>query len=88
MKQKQLFFFCANPLQLTSVVENGTVHDVTNLPDCVYGDKLLFMRATANTTFIYSQVINDAYMSSTNNAPYEVEVLPRQMAIVARMIKG
>jgi hypothetical protein len=44
-------FSVANPAQLASVAENGTVHDVTNLPDCVYGDKLLFMRATANTTF-------------------------------------
>ncbi len=81
-------FSVANPAQLASVAENGTVHDVTNLPDCVYGDKLLFMRATANTTFLYSQVINDAYMSSTNNAPYEDEDLSRQIAIVARMIKG
>ena len=81
-------FTVANPDQLATVAENGTVHDVLNLPDCVYGDKLLFMRATANTTFIYSQVINDAYLSSTNNAPYEDEKLSKQMAIVARMIKG
>lgn len=81
-------FSVANPAQLALVAQSGTVHDVTNVPDCVYGDKLLSVRATANTTFIYSQVINDAYMSSTNNAPYENEDLSKQMAIVARMIKG
>jgi uncharacterized protein (DUF1501 family) len=81
-------FSVANPEQLASVAESGTVHDVLNLPDCVYGDKLLFMRAAANTTFIYSQVLNDAYMSATNNAPYEDENLSNQLAIVARMIKG
>ncbi|MDB9980131.1 DUF1501 domain-containing protein [Ulvibacter sp.] len=81
-------FTVANPEQLATVAENGTIHDVLNVPDCVYGDKLLFMRATANTTFRYSQVINDAYMSATNNAPYEDENLSKQMAIVARMIKG
>lgn len=81
-------FSVANPAQLENVAENGTIHDVLNVPDCVYGDKLLFMRSTANTTFIYSQVLNDAYMSSTNNAPYEDEDLSNQMAIVARMIKG
>jgi uncharacterized protein (DUF1501 family) len=81
-------FSVANPAQLANVAENGTIHDVLNLPDCVYGDKLLFMRATANTTFIYSQVLNDAYMSSTNQAPYEDKELSNQLAIVARMIKG
>jgi uncharacterized protein (DUF1501 family) len=81
-------FSVANPAQLANVAENGTVHDVINLPDCVYGDKLLFMRSTANTTFIYSQVLNEAYMSSTNNAPYEDKELSNQLAIVARMIKG
>lgn len=81
-------FSVANPAQLANVAENGTIHDVLNLPDCVYGDKLLFMRSTANTTFIYSQVLNDAYLSATNNAPYEDKELSNQLAIVARMIKG
>ncbi len=81
-------FSVANPAQLANVAENGTVHDVLDIPDCVYGDKLLFMRAAANTTFIYSQVLNDAYLSATNDAPYEDEELSNQLAIVARMIKG
>ena len=81
-------FSVANPDILQNVAENGTIHDVLNLPDCVYGDKLLFMRSTANTTFIYSQVINDAYMSSNNDVNYGNGELANQLAIVARMIKG
>lgn len=81
-------FSVANPDQLAEVASNGTLHDVLNLPECVYGDKLLFMRATTNTTFTYAQVINDAYLASSNNADYEDAELANQLAIVARLIKG
>lgn len=81
-------FSVANPEQLANVANNGALHDVVNVPECVYGDKLLFMRATTNTTFTYAQVINDAYLASSNNADYEEAELANQLAIVARMIKG
>lgn len=81
-------FSVANPDQLLAVAQNGTLHDVNDVPDCVYGDKLLFMRTTTNTTFTYAQVIHDAYEASTNEAPYDNEQLANQLAIVARMIKG
>lgn len=81
-------FTVANIEQLESVAENGTVHDVVNVPDCVYGDKLLFLRATANTTFQYSGVIHDAYLAANNNADYGEGDLAAQLAAVARLIKG
>lgn len=81
-------FSVVNPDQLQSVAENGTLHDVLDIPDCVYGDKLLFMRATANTTFVYSGVINDAYLSANNSVEYGEGELAEQLAIVARLIKG
>jgi uncharacterized protein (DUF1501 family) len=81
-------FSVANTEQLANVAQNGVQHDVTNLPDCVYGDKLLFMRATTNTTVRYSSVINNAYMASTNSSSYSDENLAKQLAIVARLIKG
>jgi len=81
-------FTVANIQQLESVAENGTIHDIVNVPDCVYGDKLLFLRATANTTFLYSGVIHDAYMASTTNANYGEGDLAEQLAAVARLIKG
>lgn len=81
-------FSVANVEQLANVAENGTQHNVTDLPDCVYGDKLLFMRATTNTTFKYSGVINEAYTSANNSVSYGDEDLAKQLAIVARLIKG
>lgn len=81
-------FSVANPEQLANVAENGTLHDVLDIPDCVYGDKLLFMRSTANTTFLYSQVINEAYLSANNSVDYGNGRLADQLSIVARMIKG
>ncbi len=81
-------FTVANIDQLQNVAENGTLHDVLNLPDCVYGDKLLYMRATANTTLTYSQVLHDAYIAGTNNANYGNGPLAAQLASVAKLIKG
>lgn len=81
-------FSVANPDQLQTVAENGTLHDVLDIPDCVYGDKLLFMRTTANTTFTYSSIINDAYLAANNSVEYGEGNLALQLAMVARLIKG
>ncbi len=82
-------FAVANPTQLANVAQNGTFHDVLDIPDCVYGDKLLFMRSNTNTTFLYASVINNAYMAANNDAPYDLDAeLASQLAIVARLIKG
>lgn len=81
-------FAVANPQQLANVAQNGTFHDVLDIPDCVYGDKLLYMRSTTNTTFLYANVINDAYMSANNDANYDDADLANQLSIVARLIKG
>ena len=82
-------FAVANPTQLANVAQNGTFHDVLDIPDCVYGDKLLYMRSTTNTTFLYASVINNAFMAATNDATYDQDAdLASQLAIVARLIKG
>ncbi|TDI75051.1 MAG: DUF1501 domain-containing protein [Bacteroidetes bacterium] len=82
-------FAVANPDQLANIAQSGTVHDVLDLPDCVYGDKLLFMRSTTNTTFLYASVIHQAYMASNNDVPYDPNAdLAAQLSIVARLIKG
>lgn len=81
-------FAVANPEQLANIAQTGGLHDVENLPECVYGDQLLFLRAQTNTTFTYAQVINDAYTASSNQATYLQDALSEQLAIIARMIKG
>ena len=81
-------FSVTDPEQLANLAQTGGMHDVVNLPECVYGDKLLFLRAATNTTFTYAEVINDAYMASSNQATYLQDDLSEQLAIIARMIKG
>jgi uncharacterized protein (DUF1501 family) len=81
-------FTVANIEQLQVIGTNGAIHDVVNVPNCIYGDKLTYLRATANTTYTYSGVINEAYMASSNNANYGNGDLAVQLAAVARLIKG
>lgn len=81
-------FSVSNPNELQDIAENGTLHDMTNLPDCVYGDQLRFLRGTTNSTFQYSETIHEAYSNSNNGVNYTDNKLADQLAIVARMIKG
>lgn len=78
----------ANPDQLASIAENGVLHDLIDLPDCTFGDQLEFLRGITNTTFTYAGTINEAYESSENAVEYDTQQLGRQLAIIARMIKG
>ncbi|RMB59118.1 DUF1501 domain-containing protein [Dokdonia sinensis] len=81
-------FSVADPQQLSSIAENGVIHDVTDVPGCTFGEQLEFMRGITNTTFTYAGVINEAYEAATNAVEYQNQSLGRQLAIVARMIKG
>lgn len=81
-------FSVANPNQLENIAQSGTLHDMSNLPPCTYGDQLGFMRGTTNTTFTYAGIIHDAYSNSSNSVAYLDQQLGNQLAIVARMIKG
>lgn len=81
-------FSVANPEQLNTLAQNGWQHDVANVPDCVYGQQLSFLRSTTNTTFKYAGVIHDAYEASTTEADYQNHDIAKQLSIVARLIKG
>jgi len=81
-------FSVVNPSQLESVAENGTIHDMTNAPECIYGEQLQFMRGTTNTTYQYAGTIHDAYTNGANSFEYLDSDLGRQLSIVARLIKG
>ena len=81
-------FSVANPEQLYQVAQNGWLHDVENLPDCYYGEQVGFLRAIANTTFLYANVINDAFLSGSNSVEYDDTELGNQLSLVARLIKG
>jgi len=82
-------FTVAKPEQLERIAQTGAAYDVVNLPDCVYGDQLGFMRGLSNTTYKYADVIKNAYDASSTAANYDPEAsLAKQLQIIARMIKG
>ena len=81
-------FSVANPDQLQTIAQNGTVHDMSSFPECIYGEQLEFMRGTTNTTYQYAGTIHDAYSQGTNNFAYMDSDLGQQLSVVARLIKG
>ncbi len=77
-----------NPEELAEIAQLGQLYDVLNLPDCFYGEQLGYLRTVANSTYIYAQRIKNAYDNSATNAAYQDGQLWRQLALVARLIKG
>lgn len=76
-----------DPEQLYEIAQNGQLYDVQNLPDCLYGEQLGYLRTVANSTFRYAEVIKQAYDAGENAEEYNSN-LGRQLAMVARLIKG
>lgn len=81
-------FSVTDPNQLYQLAQNGWLHDVNNLPECLYGEQLGFLRAITNSTYTYAGVINDAYEASSNSVTYPNSPLSNQLALIARLIKG
>jgi len=76
-----------DPDQLYEIAQNGELYDTENIPDCYYGEQVGFMRAIANSTFRYAEIISEAYNAGANGVDYD-NGFARQLAIVARLIKG
>lgn len=77
----------SDPNLLYEIAQTGSLYDVNDVPDCYYGEQLGYIRAVANNTFRYAEAISVAYNASTNAVDYTSD-LGRQLAIVARLIKG
>ncbi len=77
-----------DPNELYEIAQLGQLYSLDNLPDCLYGEQLGYMRAVANSTFVYAGVIKNSYDASTNQIEYPMGGLGRQLALVARLIKG
>lgn len=77
-----------DPNELYEIAQLGQLYSLNNLPDCLYGEQLGYMRAVANSTFVYAEVIKNAYDATTNQVQYPTGGLGRQLALVARLIKG
>ena len=79
----------ANPDELYEIAQTGRLFDPEDVPANCYGDELTFLRTVANSTFIYSEAIKQAFDASANSVQYTTNSdLGNQMALVARLIKG
>ncbi len=88
-EDEQYAFQVSNPNQLENIAKSGVQFGLEDLDtSCKLGVQQEFLRATSNTTYLYSGVINEAYKSSTTNATYEDSDIARQLSIIARLIKG
>ena len=85
------YAFVANNVdQLEEIAQTGTFYDIESAPfdNCMYGDQLRFLRGVANTTYEYAGIIHQAYMAGQNQVEYQKNGFARQLALLARLIKG
>ncbi len=83
-------FVTSNVEQLEEIAESGVVYglDENLFGDCMYSDQLKFLRGVANTTYEYSGVIHEAWSRGQNQVEYQKNGFARQLALLARLIKG
>ena len=83
-------FVTSNVDQLEEIAESGVRYGLedTLFSDCMYGDQLKFLRGVANTTYEYSGIIHDAWSRGQNQVEYQNNGFARQLALLARLIKG
>lgn len=83
-------FVTNNINQLEEIAETGVFYDIENAPfdNCMYGDQLKFLRGVANTTYEYAGKIHEAYERGQNQVEYQDNGFARQLALLARLIKG
>lgn len=74
--------------ELTKLAETGELYDTFNLPDCLYGEQLGYLRGVANSAFVFAGGIEAAYERGVNAVAYPGGELSDQLSLVARLIKG
>ena len=78
----------SDPQQLYEIAKTGRLYSLDDLPECTYGEQLGYLRAVANTTFTYAEVLARAYDAASNEVEYRDDTLGNQLALVARLLKG
>lgn len=83
-------FVTSNIDQLEEIAETGQQYslDPALFDGCMYGDQLKFLRGVANITYEYSGLIHEAYERGQNQVEYQDNGFARQLALLARLIKG
>ncbi len=77
---------------IESLVDQGIVYAVDDLPDTLYGEEMRYSRTVANNSYRYADTIKEAYDASNTRIDYSPVNpdfnLSRSLEIVARLIKG
>lgn len=83
-------FVTNNIDQLEQIAETGLQYSVDDalFDDCMYSDQIKFLRGVSNVTNEYAGKIHDAYMRGSNQIEYQNNGFARQLALLARLIKG
>jgi uncharacterized protein (DUF1501 family) len=87
-KNNTLSVAVTNPEELERIAKEGRLYNPFDVPDCLPGEQLTFLRGVANSTFQYAGIIADAYKKGANAVNYATSSLNQQLALVARLIKG
>ncbi|MCK0144460.1 DUF1501 domain-containing protein [Arenibacter sp. F26102] len=83
-------FVTNNIDQLEQIAETGLQYSVDDalFDDCMYSDQIKFLRGVSNVTNEYAGKIHEAYMRGSNQIEYQNNGFARQLALLARLIKG
>ena len=82
-------FVTNNVNQLEQIAETGLQYSINDVDDtCMYGDQIKFLRGVSNVTNEYAGKIHEAYLRGSNQVEYQDNGFARQMALLARLIKG
>lgn len=89
-EQTNYAFVTNNVEQLQGIAEKGSQYSVdqTLFDDCMYGDQLRYLRGVSNVTNEYAGTIHDAWFASQNDVEYQDNNFAKQLALLARLIKG
>ncbi len=76
--------------QLEQIAETGLQYslDESLFDSCMYSDQIKFLRGVSNVTNEYAGKIHEAYMRGANQIEYQDNGFARQLALLARLIKG
>ncbi|MBU2905240.1 MULTISPECIES: DUF1501 domain-containing protein [Arenibacter] len=83
-------FVTNNIDQLEQIAETGLQYSIDDslFDSCMYSDQIKFLRGVSNVTNEYAGTIHEAYMRGANQVEYQNNGFARQLALLARLIKG
>ncbi|MEQ8218933.1 MAG: DUF1501 domain-containing protein [Arenibacter sp.] len=83
-------FVTNNIDQLEQIAETGLQYSIEDslFDNCMYSDQIKFLRGVSNVTNEYAGTIHEAYMRGANQIEYQNNGFARQLALLARLIKG